>query len=472
MTDGRYQPDARGIPEAVLWSEGMLLSPQHFQLASRRAERLIAYTVGASLPYCWGLAELGVQYSSLAQGGVSRSSASKASCRTGLVVCHPLEDSLPLALDLKPHFDALRSGPCTVHLAVPVAAPGPARRSGHQCRGATARSCKRRWSTISPPTDRSTWRACGRRSRSSSCRKAPSRRSNTPRCRSPCLSLDENKLVAQGIRAAALAVDPRSVLYRPIAMAVERLRSKAATRANYLKSSGAGIFSLEALQLRALVAPLPMLEAMIEQGASHPYDVFLALAHAVGTLACLTGLNVPARLPLYEHADPLPAFKGVIAEIDSLIDQLEERFDKVPFENLGDGKFRLELKAAWLQEFLYVQLFAAPSQPLWQVEQWARHALIGDKDRMPQIREARALGAPRTLVERVDKIDLVRSSDAVLIRVPLRTPATPNGLQLAEHRTLEIQSEIPSDANGRPLRVVLYVLKSVPGAEPAPPGRP
>ncbi len=470
MTDGRYQPDARGIPEAVLWSEGMLLSPQHFQLASRRAERLIAYTVGASLPYCWGLAELGVQYSSLAQG-VFEVERLEGILPDGLVVCHPLEDSLPLALDLKPHFDALRSGPCTVHLAVLSQRPGL---------------------RVDPDTNVGRYRQKLQKAvvddfaADGSIDVASLRPALTlivvPKGTEPplkyttlplaVLSLDENKLVAQEFAPPALAVDPRSVLYRPIAMAVERLRSKAATRANYLKSSGAGIFSLEALQLRALVAPLPMLEAMIEQGASHPYDVFLALAHAVGTLACLTGLNVPARLPLYEHADPLPAFKGVIAEIDSLIDQLEERFDKVPFENLGDGKFRLELKAAWLQEFLYVQLFAAPSQPLWQVEQWARHALIGDKDRMPQIREARALGAPRTLVERVDKIDLVRSSDAVLIRVPLRTPATPNGLQLAEHRTLEIQSEIPSDANGRPLRVVLYVLKSVPGAEPAPPGRP
>ncbi len=286
------------------------------------------------------------------------------------------------------------------------------------------------------------------------------------------LSLDENKVVAQEFAPPTLVVDPRSLLYRPIAMAVERLRSKAATRANYLKSSGAGNFSLEAMQLRALVAPLPMLETMIAQGASHPYDLYLALANAVGTLACLSGLNVPTQLPVYDHANPLPAFKAAIGEIDALIDQLEERFDKIAFENLGDGKFRLELKSEWLQEYLYVQLFAAPSQPLWQVEQWARHALIGDKDRMAQIREARALGAPRALIERADKIDLVRSSDAVLMRVPLRTPAQPAGLQLGEHRTLEIQSEIPNDTSGRPLQAVLYVLKpSHAAAPPKPPGR-
>jgi len=78
---------------------------------------------------------------------------------------------------------------------------------------------------------------------------------------------------------------------------------------------------------------------------------------------------------------------------------------------------------------------------------------------MQQIREARALGANRTLIERAEEIDLVRTSDAVLLRIPLRTPAEPNGLQLGDERMLEIQAEIPQDASGRPDKIILYVEK-------------
>jgi len=472
MTDGKYGPDARAIPEAVLWSEGMMLSPQHFQIASRRGEMLIAYAVGAASPYSWGLVELGVQTSSLAQG-LFEIERIEGVMPDGLVICHPLDNSLPLSLDLKPHFDDLRRGPCMVHLAVLSHRPGlrvdPETNVGRY---------RQRLQKAVPDDfaadgviDVASLRPALTLIVVPKGEEPPLKFTTLPLVE---LALEDSKVVAADFAPPTLILDRRSALHDPVAMAVERLRSKAATRANYLKSAGAGTFSLEAMQLRALVAPLPMLESMIQQGASHPYDVYLALAHAIGSLACLTGLNVPTPMVAYNHADPLPAFKAAIGEMDSLLDQLEERFDKIPFESLGDGKFRLELKPNWLQEYLYAQLFAAPSQPLWQVEQWARHALIGDRDRMQQIREARALGAPRALIERADKIDLVRSSDAVLMRIPMRTPAQPNGLQLSEQRTMEIQSEIPSDVSGRPLRIVLYVPKPEPGATaPAkPPGRP
>ena len=40
--------DARAIPEAVQWHEGMLLSPQHFQVAARRSEAMAAYLIEAA----------------------------------------------------------------------------------------------------------------------------------------------------------------------------------------------------------------------------------------------------------------------------------------------------------------------------------------------------------------------------------------------------------------------------------------
>ena len=117
MIDGKSPLDARNIPDAVLWSEGMQLSPQHFQLAQRRMEQLVAYLAAAVLPYRWGIVELTVPSSPLAQG-VFEVERLEAVLRDGLVVSYPLENSLPLSLDLRKHDDIMRKGPCTVHLAV------------------------------------------------------------------------------------------------------------------------------------------------------------------------------------------------------------------------------------------------------------------------------------------------------------------------------------------------------------------
>jgi type VI secretion system protein ImpJ len=460
--------DARNIPDQVLWSEGMLLSPQHFQLANHRLEQIVAYMAAATLPYRWGVTDLVVPPSSLAQG-IFEVERIEAVMPDGMIVCHPLDDSQPLSRDLKPHFEMLRKGPGTIHLAVLAQRPGlkvdPDTNLGryHQ----TTQSAVPDEFAQDRRIDVATLRPALHLILTGAGEDPPLKFSTLPLAR---VALEERHVVRARFAPPALAVNPQSELHRIVGDTIARVREKAVTRAEYLKSTGIGSFSLEAAQLRALVAPLPQLEAMIEQGQSHPYDLYLALTAAVGQLACITTLNVPNKMPTYHHGDPLPSFEALAGEINTLIDQLEERFDKFAFENLGDGRFRLELKASWLQEFLYVQAFAGPSQPLWQVEQWARHALIGDRDRMGQIREARALGAPRTLIERADKVDLVRSSDAVLIRIPLRTPGQPSGLQLGEHRTLEIQSEIPADADGRPQRVVLYVAKAVQKGDGKPSG--
>ena len=43
--------EAREIPEAIQWHEGMLLSPQHFQQMSLRQDMLSHYHINLSNPF-------------------------------------------------------------------------------------------------------------------------------------------------------------------------------------------------------------------------------------------------------------------------------------------------------------------------------------------------------------------------------------------------------------------------------------
>ena len=88
--------DARAIPEAVQWHEGMLLSPQHFQLAARRTEALSAYLLEAAAPFCWGVRRLQIDTALLLEA-VFRVVELEAVLPDGLVVVYPASDDDPRA---------------------------------------------------------------------------------------------------------------------------------------------------------------------------------------------------------------------------------------------------------------------------------------------------------------------------------------------------------------------------------------
>ncbi len=51
-----------------VWSEGMLLSPQHLQAWDRHQESLVSVRVGALAPCDWGVLELEIDAAALAAG--------------------------------------------------------------------------------------------------------------------------------------------------------------------------------------------------------------------------------------------------------------------------------------------------------------------------------------------------------------------------------------------------------------------
>ena len=53
------------VPQRVVWSEGMLVSPQHLQQADLYHERLLDARLGAALSYPWGVASLGIDAGAL-----------------------------------------------------------------------------------------------------------------------------------------------------------------------------------------------------------------------------------------------------------------------------------------------------------------------------------------------------------------------------------------------------------------------
>jgi len=83
----------------VVWSEGMLLQPQHLQQHDRYWQSQLENRVAALRPYSWGFAELKIDEHQLALGKLALQSCT-AVLPDGTPFTLPADDDLPLPLDI------------------------------------------------------------------------------------------------------------------------------------------------------------------------------------------------------------------------------------------------------------------------------------------------------------------------------------------------------------------------------------
>lgn len=102
----------------VVWSEGMLLQPQHLQQHDRYLQTQLESRVGRLRPYAWGFAALRIDEQQLALGKLALL-ACEAVLPDGTPFCLPADDELPLPLTIPE--DARNA---LVVLALPLRRPG------------------------------------------------------------------------------------------------------------------------------------------------------------------------------------------------------------------------------------------------------------------------------------------------------------------------------------------------------------
>ena len=94
----------------VVWSEGMLLQPQHLQQHERHTDHVRHVTLSASTPYAWGFSALEIDTAALALGKLALLRATGVFA-DGTVFDMPAVDPLPDAVDIPdetwPHLQGL-----------------------------------------------------------------------------------------------------------------------------------------------------------------------------------------------------------------------------------------------------------------------------------------------------------------------------------------------------------------------------
>lgn len=445
------EPVGLAVPDPVQWHEGMLLAPQHFQLESRRIEALVNAQLRAAAPFFWGVRRLEIDRSALLAGQF-RVLALDALFADGLILSLPAAGSPELSLDLLALDRDLATAPATIHVAV-------AARSDR----AAAPGALRRYLSLdgAPAPDENTG----------------DNPVATPRLR-PAASLfvTDSPFVGPGSAYVGLPLarvgllDGRLQLldYQPPLLRVTRdtpahalaadlaiaLRTKAASLADRLRSAaeaGGGDTSAAATALRAIVAPLPRLEALLRDEVAAPYDLYLALADILGGIAGIDLALAPPVAPPYRHADALPAFRALAALLLPAVTRLHAGRRTLPLARLEDGAFVLAADAPPLAAPFQLLLRPRQGSGTAALADWALAATIATDDRMAGARGLRVRGAARRVLAEPGTLDIAAPPDAVLVEVD-RDPAF-----LTPDARLELRHPAGAAAPGAPASAALVL---------------
>jgi len=427
---------------ALLFHEGMLLAPQHFQRLALRLEQLAVLHLAVAAPYHWGVTALDIDQSALAAGAV-RVLALDALLPDGLAVQHRADRDPPLELDLAPWRDAAARAPLTVHLVV------PAGRAIAATDGAPARYEVTEQPDV--PDDAGTGEPIalqilrprlGLDVTTQPRQRPPSKYVSLPLLR---CAADGHAWTRVDFVPPLLAVSERE----PLARLIQDLARRARERALSLARQGAGGAAGGAARagLEGLAAGLPALEATVASGTAHPFTLFIELCRYAGTLAVLAAGQVPPVPPRYDHDDVLPLFTEIAATVDQVLERMGRSLVAHRFVDQGD-RFSLKLEAGWTDARLVVALVGAPGTAESSLAHWMEGALVASCDRSAVLWDLRVRGAARAPMEALEDLDVALPRGAVLFTVePDRDFITPG-------ESLEIWPT--QGRNAGPTEILLY----------------
>ena len=433
------------VPDRVVWHEGMLLAPQHFQQADARLDALLAWQILAATPFAWGVRNLAID-TALLHAGIFRVLAVEAVFPDGTAVSYSTQSSQQaLELDLAPHAQALADRPMNVYLTLPMA------------RSARDKGVPARFRSVEgTPVEDEVSEAVP---------------ADVPRL-VPNLGLavgavpsglhvhlklgsvlKDNELIKMGPELPPLLEMPKdNAVWERIAGFAGQLRAKAAFLAKQTavpssKTEDRLAYLEHKDRLRNLLAGLPQIEAVLRTPHLHPYALYLALCGLLGPLSMLRPGALPPVPPVYDHAEPLATLSPLLDALDEGLREVSQDYRELKFE-FRHGAFEMVLQPEWLDKRLVVGLRGQPEKDL---AAWMEGAIIGSQSAYASLRERRVLGATRAPIEAADELGVRSSTGYMLFSIQANPSLTLPG------QPLIISNSTESAAAQRPQELVLFV---------------
>lgn len=338
----------------VVWSEGMLLTPQHFQQWDRHYEGLIAERFRTHDPFAWGITTLDIDRDGLANGRFTLLQCTVV-MPDGLIIDIPELDGAPATRTFTDLFLPTMES-LNVYLGIPVErTDGMSCQLGKESGARPARFFAEHIEAIDITT--------GDNPREVLVAKKNLRLFFSGEETADTVSIKVAELVRQPSGAVGLKetyippclwISGSPYLLRLLRALVELLVAKKATFSDAqrgvleLIGSDLGKFALVA----AVSTHLPALQHLSQVERIHPESLYMAMVRLAGQMLMLAAPNESPDLPRYQHENLTATFEGLDKRIRSIVEGVTPtRYITIPLDSSGDN--------VWVGRVPEMRLFAS-----------------------------------------------------------------------------------------------------------------
>ncbi|THF63701.1 hypothetical protein E6C76_14020 [Pseudothauera nasutitermitis] len=452
------------LPDAVLWSEGMLLSPQHFQQHDIHTQALVHQRLLGVSAHCWGVRCLEIDKVRLARGEI---------CVTKFAGIMP--DGLPLVVSdqdgrapgaIDVNAQCTQAGkPVRVHLALPprtgaLAVPSTSMRRYEGLPGMETLDEVTGFGDVAVERGRA--------------RVGLFTADQLP-TGYPAVPLLEVERDAQGgivlssyhppmlCLGASDFLGEQGLLGRFVALR-EAMWDKLRELVGTAQDDAPEAFAVMGAETRAhlamarsLSACLPLLDAVLVDPRCTPPQAWRALAQVAGQMSAIGSNPRPPVMEPYAHADCFKPFQAVIDFVQRKLALIHTDWESLSFARVRDGVFARRLPDD-TQDVVYIELRPRDGQTIRDLQGWIEQAHIAGEDLQPTLRERRHPGAGRRLLSARDAGALGLRSDAIVCE--LRNQR----VELAQHGDADCFRAgrsilVHGEAAGAPAAVILHHRK-------------
>jgi type VI secretion system protein ImpJ len=308
----------------VLWGEGLLLRPQHFQQQDHYHERQLYDSVALMHPYAWGVKLLKVDIDALASN-VLRVMALALRFQDGELVDAPAHDALPDSIDLSTLLQNQQS--VTFYAALPSFKPF----GGNFVQPGQPQESARYLQDNRETPDLYTQAAHAQLSfLNKTVRLVPE---HEPRDSYTSFPLVRLRRVATGgfeldpeFVPPSLSVQSAPVVAHQLRRLLDALQAKVSALYGHHREPSRNVIEYRSGDmssfwlLHTASAAYASLSHYFHHPALHPERLFEQLLGLAGSLMTFSKTWLLADLPSYQHADPGPGFAKLYAIIRELID--------------------------------------------------------------------------------------------------------------------------------------------------------
>ncbi len=303
----------------VVWSEGMYLSPLHFQTQSRHFEDSLTFLISALWGDPWGLSFVSLDEEAIRNGRATLSQAAGI-FPDSLLFDLPGADAMPEARELAELFTPLEAD---LHLYLTI----PRRRPNAQLFDATPNAPGMRF-TIDMQSIRDDTNGIDERELAFGRKNV--RLLSSAELTPDLLALPVARIVRDGnghffsdpdFVPPCVRIGASGALMLLLKRLIESIADRVSTLARTAHRRGrfeAGTSALDVSNywfLHALSTSLPVLRHLHGTSHTHPSQLFLELTRLAGALCTFATDSDVADLPLYDHANPGPGFRALDAHI-------------------------------------------------------------------------------------------------------------------------------------------------------------